>query len=275
MALSKPKRKFWLDLPPEGGGRTFKSRLMSIRGQIANYHSLGGMHGVSALIQAGLCRTTPEITVNVPGIKHPVRLRVHTTDGTIIWQVLVYGEYEFPFPVAPRTIIDAGANVGFTSVFYANKYPQAKILAIEPAESNFRLLVKNAMPYGNIIPIHAALWCAAGNIAISSLEFGHCGFRISERPKTSSEIVPAVTVETLMSQYGIRFIDIFKLDIEGAEKEVLDTSDAWIDKVGAIAIETHDRFKPGCTQALERVTHSFPFRHIDGDVQHFARNAPI
>ena len=248
---------------------------MSIRDAIVGYYRIGGMRAILALVQAKLLATTPEIAVNVSGFEHPVRLRVRTTDVSIFYQVFIRREYELPFPVLPKVIIDAGANVGFTSVFYADKYPQAKIFAIEPAPSNFRMLVKNAAPYTNIIPIRAALWCAGGNIAITGLEFGHWGFRVSDASETSVETVPAVTVESVISQYGIEFIDILKLDIEGAEKEVLEGSNAWIDKVGAMAVETHDHFKPGCTQALGRVIDPFPFRHINGETQYFARTAPI
>ncbi|MGD0842702.1 MAG: FkbM family methyltransferase [Candidatus Acidiferrales bacterium] len=247
---------------------------MSIRDGIANYYPLGGMRAIGALIQARLLGTTPAFAANAPGITHPVRLRVRTTDAIIFCQVLKVREYELPFSVAPNVIVDAGANVGFTSVFYANKYPNAKIFSIEPAASNFRMLLRNAAPYRNIVPIHAALWCASGNIAITGPEFGHCGFRVSDTPETSSERVPAVTVGSVMNRYGIEFIDILKLDIEGAEKEVLEGSTEWIDKVGVISVETHDRFKPGCTQALERATGHFPFRYSNGEVESFARNPP-
>ncbi len=248
---------------------------MSISDGIADYGSIGGMRAIFALIQGRLLGTAPETAVNVPGIKHPVRLRVRTSDADVFHQVFTNREYEFPFFGVPKVIMDAGANVGLTSVFYANKYPQAKILAVEPAASNFRMLAQNTAPYGNIIPIRAALWCACGHVGISGLEFQHAGFRVLESCETSSETVPAVTVETVMSQYGIEFIDILKLDIEGAEKEVLEGSSAWIDKVGAIALETHDRFKPGCTQALEQVIAPFSFRLTNGEIEYYARHAPI
>ena len=47
---------------------------------------------------------------------------------------------------------------GFASIYFANKYPGAKIIAIEPEQSNFELLKDNIAPYPNIIPIQAALW---------------------------------------------------------------------------------------------------------------------
>ena len=77
-----------------------------------------------------------------------------------------------------------------------------------------------------------------------------------------------------MSRYGIEFIDILKLDIEGAELEVFETSESWIGKVGMLAVETHDRFRPGCSKAFERVGVSFPQRFRQGEIE-FASRARV
>lgn len=44
-------------------------------------------------------------------------------------------------------IIDAGANIGLTSVYLANRFPNARILALEVDQQNFELLAENARPY--------------------------------------------------------------------------------------------------------------------------------
>jgi hypothetical protein len=55
-----------------------------------------------------------------------------------------------------------------------------------------------------------------------------------------------------MQRIGVERIDILKMDIEGSEVEVLPTVP--MDKVGALLCETHDRFKPGCVQAVRSAT---------------------
>jgi len=69
-----------------------------------------------------------------------------------------------------------------------------------------------------------------------------------------------------MKRYALEFVDILKLDIEGAEYEVLSTASGWVENIGTIAIETHDRFRPGCTAMFETVVSKFPFRQQHGDV---------
>ena len=47
-------------------------------------------------------------------------------------------------------------------------------------------------------------------------------------------------------------IDVLKMDIEGAEVEVLSGDSSWVDDVRTLIIELHDRFRPGCSEALEK-----------------------
>lgn len=56
--------------------------------------------------------------------------------------MLLNAEYAWDTAVRPRVIVDAGANIGLASLFFANKYADAKIIAIEPEEHNFKILKK-------------------------------------------------------------------------------------------------------------------------------------
>src|SRR5437016_4311562 len=140
------------------------------------YYSLFGGRGVWLAAQARFRRKCMEVAVVVPGVRHPVRVRLRTSDVSTFKQVLVRAGYDCDFGRAPRVVVDAGANIGLTSVFYANKYPQAKILAIEPAKSNFRLLEANTAPYPQIIPVQAALWKEAEQLNIIDAGLGNWGF---------------------------------------------------------------------------------------------------
>lgn len=60
-----------------------------------------------------------------------------------------------------------------------------------------------------------------------------------------------------MRDYKLNHIEILKIDIEGAEKEVCESASAWIDKVGMMAIELHDRHKAGCSRSFYNATNGF------------------
>lgn len=165
----------------------------------------------------------------------------------------------FPVTFMPKTIVDLGANIGMASVYYANQYPEAKIVAVEAEASNFAALCRNVRSYRNTLPVHAAVWSGDGLVTMTTPEGTDAGidtltFAVREGDGTQ---VRSVTMTTLMRETGISSIDLLKVDIEGAEKEVFEAASDWIHGIGCIAIELHDRFKPGCASALRSVTGDF------------------
>lgn len=151
---------------------------------------------------------------------------------------------------APRYIIDAGAHVGMTSVFFALKYPDAQIIALEPEPANFAMLRANAAMYPQIVPINAGLWSKETFLKITNPDANSWSFIVEE----AAEGIKAVSIASLLSQFDWPRIDVLKIDIEGSEVEVLNHSDAWMDKVGSLVVETHERFMPGSLAAVDRAT---------------------
>jgi FkbM family methyltransferase len=191
-----------------------------------------------------------QLLVKLEGLRHPLCLRLQTSDAQVCDEVLFRRVYSFPVSFPPRTIVDAGANCGITSVFYANQFPQATIWAIEPEPSNYAALIKNAKQYPNIIPIRAALWSEDGEVELCSpapkfQDWGKWGFAVR-----SGRGCRAFTIHTLMQEMGVDGIDILKIDIEGAEREIFSDT-GWVDRVRLLAIELHDRTHPGCTAAVD------------------------
>jgi FkbM family methyltransferase len=166
-------------------------------------------------------------------------------------------------------IVDAGANIGLASVFLANKYPEARIIAIEPEKSNFEVLRKNVAPYANVACVQAALWNSDKSVTITDLGLGQWGFFTMEHPSQREGLkdgeVEGITVTTLMTRFGIEYIDFFKVDVEGAEKEVFASSSSWIDRVGVIAIELHERLKVGCSRSVYLATKDFQWEFRRGE----------
>lgn len=205
-------------------------------------------------------RKWPLCKIQVPGIRHPVSLRVGTTDVEVLKQVLLDGEYDFLPSIHPKVIIDAGANIGLSAIFFTNKFPEAVIYALEPEESNFRLLEINTSAYPQIRPLKAALWNENKRISLIDPCGGHCGFvTLDEDPKQNQrqDLVDAITLDALMNKMDLKDIDILKVDIEGAEKEVFESSAKWIDKIRIVMVELHDRYRPGCDKAFFEATSRF------------------
>jgi len=190
----------------------------------------------------------PTVKVKVPGFNAYLLLRPSPPDLYTFHYIFTKHEYDFDCG-SVEYIIDAGANIGLASVFFGLKYPEAKILSVEPEDSNYKLLVANTKRFPNIKTIKAALWSHNTSVNIVNPDASECEYQVSETNDKNE--IAAITVEDAMSELDTERIDILKMDIEGSEIEVFRTSGSWIDKIGAIVLETHDRYRPGCTQALE------------------------
>lgn len=186
--------------------------------------------------------------VAIPRGKGLIKLRTNTTDICVFEQVFIKEEYLFPASTVPRVIIDAGANIGMASVYYAITYPDAKIIAIEPEASNFEILLENTKSYDNIHCLKGALWNKKTRLKISNPTDAKFAFAVEET--SDDDEVHALTVEDLMDQFNLQFIDILKVDIEGAEKEVFGERPSWLGQVGIIKIELHDSIKVGCSRSF-------------------------
>lgn len=152
--------------------------------------------------------------------------------------------------------MDAGANIGLASIYFANQYPDTKIIAIEPEQSNFSVLQKNVVHYPNITPVQAALWHKNEKIYLFNPGLGKWTFMTKSKDEAKKNLknichaVNGVTADKLINDYKLNKIDILKTDIEGAEKEVFSNTSAWIHKIDALIVELHERMKPGCKKSF-------------------------
>lgn len=192
----------------------------------------------------------------IPGSSGHILLRRHTSDVAAFEQVFIEDEYEVDFgDCSPQFIVDGGANIGCASIFFAQKFPQATVVAIEPEWSNFKLLQDNVSRLPNVKALKAAIWNVDGHVEIQNPSADNWGFQVQQSTPQSSSTVHALTIPSIMKIAKTERIDILKLDIEGAEKEIFDeTSVQWLDQVGIIIIELHDWLKPGCSDALFTAT---------------------
>jgi len=227
-----------------------------------------------------LCNTTIKqlmdsnnlFQVRREGYEHPIYLRNGMSDIGVYNEVIEKNEYDFTVKNAPKYIIDAGANIGLASVYFGRKYSNAKIIAIEPEEENFKLLKLNIKDYPNITAINAALWNMSGEITLFDVGLDSGGFMVETnvsalKPniKNKKHLVKSVTIDEIMNQFNIDSIDILKMDIEGAEKEVFESCKEWINQTKCIIIELHERMKKGCNKAFFKNIKLFDHIGIHGE----------
>jgi FkbM family methyltransferase len=203
----------------------------------------------SLLHPQGLVRVPLECT---PG--KFVYLRPGISDQYVYDEVFVSGRYSPPVTHA-RFVIDAGGHIGLTGLFFALRWPGARIVVVEPNASNFSVMRANLAHLPNVRLVHGAIWSHKTSLRIANPDDLSVAFRVE--PGIG---VPAFTIRDLMRDQGFDTVDLLKIDVEGAEVEMFSTADEWIDTVRALMIELHDRFRPGCRDALLAATLGMGFR---------------
>ena len=201
-----------------------------------------------------------DISLNLAGLKRPLVMRPRTTDRFVFEQIFLDDDYDLPDDdVRPSFIIDAGSNVGFASIYFANRYPDATIVALEPESDNYGTLVRNTCDYPQIVPMKAALWSKSERLFLDTREDSwSCRVRTAHEGEDAA--ATGLTIPELLGLHQRSSIDILKIDIEGAEREVF-SSDcrAWLSRTHALIVELHEHLAPGCSRALESAIEGLPF----------------
>lgn len=206
--------------------------------------------------------------VSIPGVPTPIAFRPNFREDQIVIQsILIGGEYRFPIEnFQPKLILDCGGNIGCASIYFANQYPDAQIYSVEPAENNFKLLKFNTSFYDNVHAIKSALWDKETYICVKNGEHNNLGWMAFEASAENPDSMKTVTVSKILNESGFDIIDLLKIDIEGAEKEVFGAENVheWLSRVNVLVIELHDRMKRGCSyeffKAISKYKWFFAFR---------------
>ncbi|MGX5857349.1 FkbM family methyltransferase [Dyadobacter jiangsuensis] len=219
--------------------------------KLASYHSeLGVVKGTSFFI-GRILKSNRQI--NHPKVKYPIHLRPKTTDEKVFVQVFIKNEYNVPLGFVPETIIDGGANIGLASIYFTTKFPKAQIIAIEPDPENAAAVIGNTKHYSNIHVKQAAIWPRQTVAKISDkFGVGKWGIVVEELDDAEAEDAGepnTCTIDSVMKEFGWKQIDLLKLDIETAEKQLFSENYmSWLPKVKVIVIELHDWMVPGCSK---------------------------
>jgi len=218
------------------------------------------------------------IELNANGATRAFHYRPGGSDERVIAEVLRGREYDFArLRRAPELnalygrlaqsgksplIVDAGANIGASAIWFAYSFPAARVVAIEPEAENFALLKANTEGV-SVVAMRAALAARPGRVRLVDPGEGAWGFRTAaagEAPTAAD--VAAITVPELYAGRAETCAPfIVKIDIEGAEADVFSANTAWVEATPVIVIELHDWLLTGqasarpflqCVSALDR-----------------------
>jgi FkbM family methyltransferase len=168
---------------------------------------------------------------------HPVHFKSPAEFLHGIKEIFLENIYAQKLPSKPY-IIDCGANIGLSVIYIKEQHPEAKIVAFEPDDENFRLLQKNISSFGysNVELRKEAVWTEK-----TTLKFRNessMSSRIESSDYQGGKDVPAVR---LKDEITIP-VDFLKIDIEGAEFSVISDIEDRLNLVNNLFIEYHGTF---------------------------------
>lgn len=183
----------------------------------------------------------PIQAVNIKGYKHPVYIRLGSSDARVVDQIFVQREYSAfdDLDPKPRMMIDCGGNIGCSSIYFLDRYPDLRVVLVEPEEENLKLCRRNLEPYAERVEIiQAGVWSSPTGLVLSGQ-----GWATKVRKAEPSEmpVVYATDIPSLLSLTPDDHVDLLKIDIERSEVDVFrEGATAWLSRVRNIAIELHD-----------------------------------
>jgi FkbM family methyltransferase len=206
------------------------------------------------------CRVVPKLqwqvmTLRLKGVAHPIALRPGTSDWDVLHQVFVAQEYdsaseEHEINVAHfyddvlghsdvPVIIDCGANIGIASIWYAQRFPEARIIAVEPEPENFRILGMNAANYPNITPVQGGISDRRTHVSLTNA--GNAPWAWETTESDDSGETETFTIPDLVAAVPRSRLMTVKIDIEGSEVELFRSNLDWPRETPLIVFEAHDR----------------------------------
>ena len=184
--------------------------------------------------------------------------------------------YGFTAKTDQTYILDCGANIGLSVIYFKQLYPRSIIVAFEADKSIFETLRRNVQSFGyeNVEVINRAVWNSETELNFTS--DGGDGGRLSVSEDKPSQVVKTIRLR----DYLDRKIDFLKLDIEGAETAVLEDCADRLSNVECLFVEYHSfAEQPQSFHVLTGVLAQAGFRlHIQAPMpapQPFIKTYPI
>lgn len=144
--------------------------------------------------------------------------------------------YRFRSAVAAPLFIDGGANIGLGILYVKKMYPESRCIAFEPDRNVFQTLQRNMKNFGfsDVTLVNKALWSSDTELEFSA-EGSNAGSILSTDASQAKYCVQAVELRDFLQER----VDFLKLDIEGAETEVVNNCRDLLGNVDNLFVEYH------------------------------------
>lgn len=181
----------------------------------------------------------------------PVWLRPGTSDVQVLFNTFIGLHHPPPPGLRPSAVWDLGSNLGLTVAHFAEIWPEARIVGVEPQPYLAAAAANLIDFYGpRCRIIEAAAWSSDGSVPFHVDTGSEYGGHVD--PDGGAYSVPSMSLNTLLKETGP--VDYVKMDVEGAEEALLRENTEWAQHVSTIKVECHPGYTvAGCVRDLENL----------------------
>ena len=204
-----------------------------------------------------------------------VRLHLRSNNGADAFvhsEVFEHQYYRLPLRFAPATILDLGANIGLSAIYFARVYPGSRIACVEPVPDNVRILVRNLKD--NAVEAEVIAAAVDAKDGVVAMERGAADYGHKIAAVTPSAVwfdVAGVSVRSILRRLGWTRVGLLKIDIEGHESVLLSQACEWLADVDALCVEYHHDFAEAELGRLARQFGFLPPCRLPGEVWFLTR----
>jgi FkbM family methyltransferase len=227
------------------------------------WHKIGAVPAITTVFRSLFGRADRPFRVHLGEWGH-VYLRPRTSDMFVLRQIFVDMEYDITrFPqfkdlwaryqrllrqdIKPL-ILDCGANIGLSTIYWARLFPEAAICAVEPSDDNLRMLLRNTRAISGVTVEQAALWRTDRELRFRNPGVDGWALAVEESaggsPRSSVRgVSPSVLVAEQLAKLRRGALFLVKMDIEGGERDLFDDATLAQD-AACLIVELHDWLYP-------------------------------
>ncbi len=137
-------------------------------------------------------------------------------------------------------IIDCGGNSGMATRYFADTFPEAFVVCVEPDPGNIEAAKKNNASK-SVAFLEVGVGSADTRATMSDPGEGNWAYQVKESAAGNIRIV---SINTILGQYADFTPFLIKIDIEGFEENLFERNTEWIDRFPLLIIELHDWMLP-------------------------------
>lgn len=185
--------------------------------------------------------------VTISGFASPFAVRQGSKDWAALNGVLFKGEYDFAMRNLPPNlahIVDLGSNIGLTLRLWLERFPTARIVAVEPDPESMAICRRNVELARRLDAVSFLECCIAARPGVRHLRRtgDHMSHSIVTEGGDESIAVSACTLDDVLGDLPEGRIDLLKCDVEGAEVELFRHPPSSLQRVDHLLIELHEAY---------------------------------